>query len=373
LSDIAGVHFVRIAARDGTHRWYIYAWRGGPRIATIDGGPKPRLSRELEQAVKDARARAQAGDETIGGLIRDWRRSPEWEAFAFTTKRAWSTWTARIEDKWGKTPLEVWSDPRMVGKVIAWRDGMKDTPRSADEAVKVLSRLLEWGRLRARVRLNVAEGVPQLYKGADRSTIIWTPEDYDRFTWAAGKLDLPQALDVRDLGGLTGFRRADLAGLTRAEAAYPHAIMRTALKKSRGRRRRAVIPKLEETQVLLDRLATQARKEDVETVLVNSYGRAWTPQSLGDCFHRVRDHAGIVEPANRELGLPARPKHLHDLRGTFVTHLCRAQPPLTDEQIAEITAWSPQNVNEIRRTYVDDAAIVVAIGERLSAARKGRA
>lgn len=365
MSGLIGVHYVR-----SNGCWYVYAWRGGPRIATFNGSTRPRLTRELEEQVKDARAKALAGDETIAGLVGDWRRSPEWEAFADTTKRAWTTWTVRIEAKWGKIPLEVWNDPRMVGKVIAWRDCYRETPRSADEAVKVLSRLLEWGRLRARVRLNVAAGIPQLYKGADRSTIIWTPEDYDRFAWSAAKLEMTQALDIRDLGGLTGFRRADLAGLTRPEAAFDHAIMRTALKKSRGRRRRAVVPKLAETHELLDRLALRLRKDDVDTVLVNSFGRAWTPQSLGDCFHRVRDHAKIADPANPELGLPERPKHLHDLRGTFVTHLCRAG--LTDRQIADIVAWSEASVAEIRRTYVDDAAIVVAIGERLSAVRNSR-
>jgi integrase len=363
---VEGVHYVRSAGG----RWYVYAWRGGPRIATIDGGKKPRLSKEQERAVEEARKRATAPDETIGGLVRSWRNSPEWAALAATTKRSWSTWTGRIEAKWGKTPLEVWNDTRMVAKVIDWRDGFAETPRSADEGVKVLSRLLEWGRLRARVRTNVSSGIPQLWKGAERSTIIWTPEDYERFEWAAGKLEMPQALDIRDLGGLTGFRRADLAGVTRAEAAFPHAIKRTALKKSKGRRRRAVVPKLAETHDLIERLALRARKEKVETMLVNSFGRAWTPQSLGDCFHRVRDKAGIIEPANDELGLPVRPKHLHDLRGTFVTHLCRVQPPLTDEQIAEIVAWSPANVAEIRRIYVDDAAIVVAIGERIAAARR---
>ena len=69
---------------------------------------------------------------------------------------------------------------------------------------------------------------------------------------------------------------------------------------------------------------------------------------------------------NRSFGEPDRAKHLHDLRGTFVTHLCKAG--LTDSQIAEVVAWSPQNVADIRRTYVDDAAVVVAIGKRLFAA-----
>jgi len=44
------------------------------------------------------------------------------------------------------------------------------------------------------------------------------------------------------------------------------------------------------------------------------------------------DTRGIV---HRESGEPDRPKHLHDVRGTYVTHLCRAG--LTDREIADIT------------------------------------
>jgi hypothetical protein len=32
---------------------------------------------------------------------------------------------ARIEDKWGKLPVELWNDPRMVGKVVDWRDAWR--------------------------------------------------------------------------------------------------------------------------------------------------------------------------------------------------------------------------------------------------------
>lgn len=358
---MTGAHFVKSAS----NRWYIYAWRGGPRIATVDGGGKPRLTREHEAAIRDARDRAAAGDETIAGLLRDWRRSPEWAALALTTRRAWTTWTARIEAKWGSTPLAVWNDPRMVGKVIAWRDSHSATPRSADEAVKVLGRLLEWGRLRGRVRINAAAGLPQLWRGGDRSGIVWTEGDMDAFCRSALMLGLPHVIDVLFLAAFTGLRRADLAGLRWSEVGE-HAIVRTALKKSRGRRRRAMLPLYPELADFLGELRTRPRAAGVDHVLVNSFGRPWgSPVSLGDRFHAVRDHARIAAPANAELGEPERAKHLHDLRGTAATHLCRVQPPLTDEQIAEMLAWSPQGVGQVRRMYVDDAAVVVAIGQRI--------
>jgi hypothetical protein len=358
VADVTGVHYVKAG-----QRWYVYAWRGGPRIATIDGGARPRLSREQEQAVTAARAAiADPGAGTLGGLVRDWRRSPEWKGLAASTRETWTVPLTRIEDKWGKLPVELWNDPRMVGKVVDWRDGMAATPRAADIAVTVLSRLLEWARLRARVRVNVAGGIPSLYQGGNRAEIVWLQEDEEAFVRSALVLERPLLIDAFDLAQWTGFRLADLAAVTFAEVG-PEAIVRRALKKSRGRRRRAVVPILPQLARLIEDLRTRPRKPGVDTLLVNSLGQAWSADALGKRFGEIRTHAGIV---HREEGEPDRAKHLHDVRGTFVTHLCRAG--LTDEEIANIVAWSPQNVGRIRRTYVDDAAVVVALSRRINAA-----
>lgn len=355
-----GVHYVR-----SNGRWYIYAWRGGPRIATIDGGPKPRLTRELEKKVKQAREEAQqVGASTLGGMIRDWRRSPEWKALSANTRGTWTVALSRIETKWGELPTDLWNDPRMVGKVVGWRDGMAETPRAADIGITVLSRLLEWGRLRARVRVNVASGIPNLYQGADRAEIIWTDDDIDAFCRSALMLERPLLIDCLYLATLTGFRLADLAAVTFAECGE-EAIIRKALKRSRGRRRRAAVPILQPLRELIEELRTRPRKASVDTLLVNSWGESWSADALGKRFGEVRTHAGIV---HREQGEPDRPKHLHDVRGTYVTRLCREG--LTDSQVAGIVAWSEQNVGRIRRVYVDDAAVVVAIGRRIAAARQ---
>ena len=39
---------------------------------------------------------------------------------------------------------------------------------------------------------------------------------------------------------------------------------------------------------------------------------------------------------------------------------------LTDSQIAMIMGWSERQVSAIRKRYVDEAAIVVAIGRRIT-------
>ncbi len=37
----------------------------------------------------------------------------------------------------------------------------------------------------------------------------------------------------------------------------------------------------------------------------------------------------------------------------------------SNEEVARVVAWSAAHVEHIRRTYVDDAAVVVALGERI--------
>lgn len=359
MADIKGVYFNPIKRAGKPLRWYVYAWRGGPCILKVESPTKPKLGpAELAAIVEAQKEARQVQPDLLAGLIGEWRpNSPEWKGLAATTQETWGFALDRIEEKWGKLPLELWDDPRMVREVVAWRDSRADTPRAADVGVTVLGELLKFGRLRARVLINVADGVPTIYKGADRAEIIWLPEDVAAFEKAADKRK--EVVDILRLANLTGFRRADLARVTLDDVGDT-VIMLTAEKKSRGRRRRAVVPLVDETVHLIEELKTRHRLPGVRNLLVNSFGRAWTPGSLTQAFNSIRDKAAI---AHAEPGQEPRAKHLHDCRGTFVTKLCRCH--LTDREIADIVAWSPENVSRIRRVYVDDTAVVVAIAERM--------
>jgi transposase len=104
------------------------------------------------------------------------------------------------------------------------------------------------------------------------------------------------------------------------------------------------------------------RSAGVETVLVNSQGNAWSGDGLSGQFNRVRDAAGVahIDPDTKQL----RSKHLHDPRGTFCTYLM-IETDLGNEEIADIMAWSPQKVAQIRKVYVDQSRLIVAIGKRI--------
>ena len=242
----------------------------------------------------------------------------------------------------------------MKGHVIAWRDKAADTPREADVRVRVLRSLLEWGHLRGRVSFNAAKGVPTLYKNGQRAAIIWAADEVERFA-----SETPQHVgDIVRLAALTGLRAADLAGL-RWDEITEDAIDRLALKKSRGRRRAAVVPLVPAARALLDELRSRRRRDGVGTVLVNSFGRSWTPDGLSSTVAAEIKRLDIRDSDGRK-------KHLHDLRGTFATALFEAG--FTDEQAAEILAWSPSQVASIRHHYVDRRRYIMAMAKRLTPA-----
>lgn len=365
--SIDGLHFVRKAKPGRPIVWYVYAWRGGPQIARRECVRKPKLTpAELRRAGAEIDAIGKPDPRHLVSLIREWQASPEWRALAPGTRKTWSSPLNVIEDRWGDKPLNVWNDARMVTKVIGWRDSRASTPRAADIGVTVLRELLKFGKLRARVLLNVADGIPTLYRGGDRSEIIWTEEDMDRFGWYALKLDVPQVIDGLWLDSLTGLRREDLVTVNETNV-WQHAIVKKALKASKRRRRHATMPRLPELNELLEELRSRPRREGVTTLLVNSRGQPWTGDGFGGQFNRVRDAAGIVH-IDEETG-EARKKHLHDVRGTFATRLVMAG--LTDDEAANVLGWSPDRIATIRRLYVDQARVVVAIGARIAAGTNG--
>lgn len=344
--NVKGLHIVRRRLAGKGARWHVYAWRGGPCIMRSEGARPAVLSEDAMTLLEAARAtRASVPADTVQWLATTWQTSATWANMAASTRKQWGYVMADLVAKWGAVPLHIMDDRRIRAKIIAWRDSMADTPRKADYRVQVLSALLGYGRMLGHLTNNHAEGLPQLYKGGQRAAVIWTAEELE--AWQAA----PQPVrDAVNLARLTGLRRGDLIALP-LSAIGEHAIVwRTA---KSGRRASVSIPMLPELAALAADLRTRKRADGVVTALVNSHGKSWTANGLGSSYADAR----------AALDLPA--KHLHDFRGTFCTTLCRAG--LTNREIARLMGWTEAQVDAIRTHYVDEAAVVVAIGQRLGA------
>ncbi|WP_156906371.1 tyrosine-type recombinase/integrase [Novosphingobium acidiphilum] len=361
---ISGIHVVRKARRNRPPFWYVYAYRGGPQILRHEGWERPRLGKshlDKLRAATDAKIRVAPVAETLSRLIEDWQKSPEWNAFARNTQKTWGSQLKVIDDRWGNLPLSIWNDPRMTSKVVNWRDSRANQPRAADNGVIVLRALLKFGRLHGKVVCNAADGIPHLYRNANRAEIIWTEADMSAFCCAAEAQAMHHVIDGLRLAALTGLRREDLVTLTWAHVRQA-TIEKHAIKKSRGKRWKVVIPILPELAGLLSELRTRSRAEGIDNVLVNSRGQQWTGDGFGGSFNRVRDAAGICHID--EISGQRRTKHIHDLRGTYCTRMIKAG--VTNDEIADIMGWSPQQVAGIRKTYVDQGHAAVAVAKRVS-------
>lgn len=356
----AGLHIVCKRRLGHPVVWYVYAWRGGPQLLRKEGGSKPAVTAALTDAAASVRvARPQSAADTIAGLIGRYTSpsSGEWKRLAASTRVNYGTWHGRIDKEFGSTPLKVFADRRVRADVLDWRDRWSDQPRSADAAITAFSALLSWGVNRGLLPVNVLLGTDRLYD-QDRSDIIWEAADFTAFAEQASV----EVLEGVDLAAATGLRRGDLVKLPWS-AIGDHAIV-WKTSKSRGRTL-ITVPLLPEARAVLARVKARhaadmasrrpsRRKPLPDTVLSNSYWQPWTATGFGSRFNDAKMASGVAV-------------HLHDLRGTFATRCMLAG--LTDQEIADILGWSTKDVAAIRAKYVSQTRVVVAIGERIAAAR----
>jgi integrase len=353
-----GLHIVTKRRPGRPLKHYVYAYRGGPLIHKAEG-PKPKITTAIQDAAAEARKVGRSEptrSATMATLIEAFRASPEFAKLASSTKTSHRTWLDRIGEKFGDAGLEVFNDRRIRSDVLEWRDQWADKPRSADAGMQTFSRLLSWGYERGKLSANVVTGIGQLYD-ANRSDVIWEASDFERIA-AVASVEVNEGVA---LAAFTGLRRGDLIALP-WDAIGEHAIV-WKTSKSRGRNL-ATVPLLPETKALLMRIrdrhaAEMASKPEAKrrplppTVLANSRWQPWTATGFGSRFDDAKKAAGLD-------------KHLHDLRGTFVTRCCIAG--LNDREISDIVGWDTKDVAAIRAKYADNARVVIAIGERLAKA-----
>ena len=331
---MTGLHIVR-KARKGIDRYYVYAWRGGPCIHTQDGS-RPVVGPELLDAAARERSKQTAGGErTLDKVIDAYRASPEFTDLRAATKRDYRLWLDRISERFGTAPIGAFSDPRMREHILLWRDRWATKPRTADKAAVMMATVLGWAVQRGILSVNVAAGIKALHR-ANRSEQVWERRHMRAMVSAPAHLR-----DALKLAGMTGLRLGDLVRLDWSNIG-PQSIVLT----TRKRNGRAIIPI---TPTLRRHLEKRDWREG--TILRNSRGEPWTESGLGSVFQK-----------SKPKGFDRR---IHDLRGTFVTWL--AVKGLTDEEIARVIGWTAKKVGTVRARYVDEAAVVVRLAERLSA------
>jgi integrase len=335
--DLKGI--AKITAKGRT---YYYAWRGGPRLRGEPGSPEFMAS--YNEAIESRRT-PEPG--RFKSLVVLYRASANYANLAGSTRKNWSPWLDRIADYFGELRIAQFDRPEKIRPIIRrWRNQWADKPRAADYGMQVLSRVLSYAvDPLGKIAGNPCEGIKQLYSN-DRSEIIWTESDIA----ALKKTCSAEIAHAVDLGSHTGLRLSDLMLLSWSHVGEDAISFATG--KSRGRRE-AIIPLYDELRHVLARIPKRAT-----TILTSSKRRPWTVDGFGSSFNTAKHDAGF---ADRDL-------HFHDLRGTAATKFYIAG--LSIRVIAEILAWSEDQVERIIRRYVARAAATKAAIRQLNEARK---
>lgn len=319
MLPIKGIHVVKAKGRE-----YVYAWRGGPRLLSPVGSPE--FVRELAEA---AASRRTVDRSKISGLVASYKESPEWRELADKTRKNWTPFLDKIHAKFGTTSIAAFDRPLIRVAIRKWRDEMRSTPRQADMALQVLSRLLSFGVAEGRLQANACTGIPRIYS-SNRADIIWLLEDFQALQKTASR----EVMWAVRLAALTGLRKGDVLRLSWNHVLEHSIEMRTG---KSGERKTAVIPLYGELRALLKEIPRR-RGTSVEatTILTNTDGHPWKT-GFDASFIRAKNKAKVD-------------KHFHDLRGTAATRMFLAG--LTVREIAEIFTWSEDQVERLINVYV---------------------
>ena len=252
-------------------------------------------------------------------------RAKKFGELASSTQRTWRPWLDRIQEHLGDLHIRQFDRPQIRIDIRKWCDRWKKTPRTADFAKQVLSRVLAYAVEEGALQANPCQGMRNIYR-SNRSDIIWKADDLAAFLRTAS----PEMGRVAQLAVLTGLRQGDLLKLGWSNVCEGTIEVRTG---KSGYRRTATIPI---TTALSDLLATIPKR--AATILTNARGLPW--RALGSSWKKAMKDAGLAES-----GL-----HFHDLRGTAATNLYRAD--LSPREIADIMAWSPDRVERLIDRYV---------------------
>jgi integrase len=317
-------------------RVYYYAWRGGPRLSGAPGSPE-----FIASYATALESRRTSDNGSVRALVANYRSSPAFTGLAETTRKVWTLWLDRIVERFGDYRVGLFDHPEKMRPIIRkWRDKWQASPRSADYAIQVLSRVMTHAVDLDKIRSNPCEGIKKLYQ-SNRAEIIWTAEDLAKLEAVAS----PEVWWCVNLAAHTGLRAGDLKRLCWSHVGENEIIIPTS---KSGEATSAFVPLY---RALRDVLASIPKR--APTVLTNEKVRPWKDGVNGTSFRDAREKA-----------LPGRDLHFHDLRGTAATRFKAAG--LDNREIAELMGWEEATVEKIIRRYVGRRAHVDAVIRKLN-------
>lgn len=283
----------------------------------------------------------QRPSDTIDALMEAYRRSPEWDGLAQSTRRTYAIYLTDLGLA-GHIPARAASRRDL----LTMRDAIqrKRGTGAAFGFCRAVSSLFSWGVDREWLEHSPATRLTKGLKGGHLAA--WTTAQAD-----AAQRGLPEMLRrVVILARYTGQRRGDLCAMT--WAAFDGERIRVRQQKTGAE---LVIPC---HPTLRAELARWKDDQPAITILTNTLGRPWKPQHLS--------HEMPVALAR--LGLPPE-LNVHGLRKLAATSL--AEAGCTPHEIAAITGHRTLAMVELYTRSVDQERLAGAAIVRLGAYKSG--
>ena len=285
---------------------------------------------ELLAGLEKGGQRQRAAEGTIGALVAAFKVSPEFKRLSAKTIE----YHLRHLD--ALAPLARYPAGQLSrAHVLALRDKLSHTPRSADQRVAVIRRLYAWGVDRMLVKINPAERIAKLDVDPG-SYEPWSAEERARFVASRPPQPLLTAFMIASYGSP---RRGDILRLTRAD--YDGDLLRLCPRKTKRRGvSELVIPCHSALRAHLDTLPIE-----VGLLVPGPGGKAWEPSAFSKAFRAWCDGIGL------------QGRHLHGLRHTCAVSLVEAG--CTEEETQAIlghAAGSPTTKRYTRRARQETLA-----------------
>src|SRR5258708_29960336 len=161
---------------DGTRKAYHYHRATG---APFHGEPESLLFKTEYREAERATERPAAPDrERFTALLEEFLGSPDHKRRSAATRHNHRKYIDLIRERFAHLYVDDLNLREIKAEFYEWRDEMADTPATADLAVGMLRRVLNWAEERGKIEFNRAAKVKRLVEdGQNRSEITWAPEE----------------------------------------------------------------------------------------------------------------------------------------------------------------------------------------------------
>jgi len=324
--ELRGIHRVRARLADGSRREYHYAWRGGPKFWSSGDGVA-QGSADYLAALAALGETPKPKQLTTPQMVDAYIDNAEFRMLKPRTQADYRRWAMRFAEEFADDPAAMFEEAESRSEINEWRQKWAHSPKQYDYAGTVATVILNWSVDFGKLRQHYCHRLRKLYS-ADRSEIIWTPQDIAKLQ-AVAPLWVQRVLTATCE---TGLRPGDLIRLARSHV-IETSEGRVIRIRTNKRQRIAAIPVTAEMGRLID-----STPSGQLLLCVSARGLPLTAHRASEGVRQWREKAGLPDDLR-----------LYDARGTAATRLLRAGVPVAD--IAKWMGWSLRTASAMIERY----------------------